>query len=707
MSQHLVVTAGASQVNNHPAVNVAIASPADGGGPSDPPSHPASLSLTGLPDEILFLIFERILDGEPRCSKGFIAIESFAARSLIALCRSCHTFFPLVKETMRCSLAIRVGVVDTRTEDLTSCVVVAPGMPVRPAPKLDAGCHTTWARSVLAVGATPEPAQRNSSSSIEAKRVVVCVPDFESGRTLPVPACLIHALTIEGFGATDLQNHFLTVLGWLARYFPRLSSFDFGFGLKGPPRALEYAIQYWARTLTELRLLVVSVRPEGPAMMLHTDMQLLPVSVDCVRAQLAQFAPTLRKLIIILSSMAEDEVIQLLGPTPLSFRALHELSASVAVLDMLASGISTGVALPAPLRTLTVYPNNFALIHRPLVQFPLLPQLSRVELNQLLVTEHVLENLAAAAPSLATLNLVCCSLACDKHAAPVSFPRLTEIVVDSNKIHLVDLVRVLQGPEIDRVRINFRDPVAPPTVSHLWLSVSTVTLTSGVSLPFDAAILDALPRLRTLKLDMIYVDWDRGIWPDLKSLTALTASTRFLRQLVARRPRVLRRLVELQVINAVTFIPKAVFHTLNRFRASIVSVRVLDTLSRMPNLTMVSLDGIFGAGGFVHEWTLVYRQGNPVWRALHRSTIITHRLVVEVKQIVDADKAARQITTAALSVAKFAVKRPMSLDVVVMADLDADMVSQIGAKLEELPVESVTGRVVVPGAHKGVHGGQS
>ncbi|KAJ3360315.1 hypothetical protein GGF32_008476 [Allomyces javanicus] len=303
--------------------------------------------------------------------------------------------------------------------------------------------------------------------------------------------------------------------------------------------------------------------------------------------------------------------------------------------------------LDGELRTSLVYPNNFSSIHRPMVQFPFLPQLTRVELNQFL------------------------------------------------------------GPEINRVRINFREPVAPPTLPHLWPSVSTVALTSWSTLPFDAAILDALPQLRTLNIDMIDVDWDRGIWPDPKSLTALTASTRFLHQLLARRPSVLRRLVELHVINAVTFIPKAVFHTLKRFRASVVSVRVLDTLLRMPNLTMVSVDGIFGAGGFVHEWKLVYRQGNPVWRVLHCSKIITHRLVAEVKHIVDAGKAARQITAAALSIAKYAVKRPMPLDVVVMADMDADVVSQIGVKLEELPVECVTGRVVVRGAHKENHGGQS
>ncbi|KAJ3367822.1 hypothetical protein GGF31_007069 [Allomyces arbusculus] len=353
----------------------------------------------------------------------------------------------------------------------------------------------------------------------------------------------------------------------------------------------------------------------------------------------------------------------------------------------------------------------FMSIHRSTVQFPLLSHVTNLELNKVLVTERVLGNLAAAAPSLAVLKLAFCHLTCDERAAPVVFSVLSELVIDSNAIDLNDLVRALRVPQIKQMNVVFHRSGAPSTLPRLWPSVSTVMLTSRHKVPLDAAVLDALPRLETLNLDTMDVDWAGGIVPELKSLTTLTTNTVCLRRL-AQNPATLAGLIELNVTGILDAVPDPAFATLQRFRATTMNVRVFVTLARMPKLATVSVDCIT-ADWAMNGLTLVYRQGNPIWRVFpqveRRSTVpaITNRLVVRVERVVDADKAARQIAAVAQSTAKYAEALPMPLDVVVAPDLNVHVVSRIGAMIEGLPAKSVAGRIVVGGDHEVLPNGQS
>ncbi|KNE60495.1 hypothetical protein AMAG_05879 [Allomyces macrogynus ATCC 38327] len=136
-----------------------------------------------------------------------------------------------------------------------------------------------------------------------------------------------------------------------------------------------------------------------------------------------------------------------------------------------------------------------------------------------------------------------------------------------------------------------------------------------------------------------------------------------------------------------------------------MNVRVFETLACMPKLTTVSVDRIT-ADWAMNGLTLVYRQGNPIWRVFpqveRRSTVaaISNRLIVRVERVVDANKAVCQIAAVAQSTAKYAEALPMPLDVVVAPDMDVHVVSRMGAMIEGLPTKSVAGRIVVGGDHE-------
>ncbi|KAJ3360314.1 hypothetical protein GGF32_008475 [Allomyces javanicus] len=280
------------------------------------------------------------------------------------------------------------------------------------------------------------------------------------------------------------------------------------------------------------------------------------------------------------------------------------------------------------------------------------PQLRSLVLNKILITSRLLDCLVAAVPALTTLKLVSC-------------PRLW------------------------------------PSLLHLTVAADYKPFLLPV--PFLATV----PHLKTLNLDAYEVNWTDRIVQTLPSLTSLSTSTGCLRSL-ADRPVTLHRLVELTLSNVLTEIPEAVFDTLQRIHAPAVRARVVETLARMPKLTVMDVK-LINCDAALREWKLVYRQGSPIWRAVPRiervsgAITVTRRLVVVVEHVVDVEKAARQIAAVVQWTAKYAVKRPMPLDVVVVAETDEGVVSQIGAMVEGLPVESVTGRVVVAGG--GARGG--
>ncbi|KAJ3349399.1 hypothetical protein GGF32_005644 [Allomyces javanicus] len=220
-----------------------------------------------------------------------------------------------------------------------------------------------------------------------------------------------------------------------------------------------------------------------------------------------------------------------------------------------------------------------------------------------------------------------------------AFPAVTNLDVESTRL-AEHLAAVAKMPVLANARIVVDEPFSG--FDQLWPSLTALEFADGIldesPIVLSGDILDALPRLKTLKLPKDVEFADRV--PELCHIEEIDLGAETLDQLVANRALATVEVVE--VSGEPSLLP---------FYAPLHKVTVeLLHISHLPYLSQMSTLQIFDAMTIEHNWRpldvlyLDYREQHPLWDYLFELSPMHEKLARSVEvEIVDCKNVDRAI----------------------------------------------------------------
>ncbi|KNE62095.1 hypothetical protein, variant [Allomyces macrogynus ATCC 38327] len=282
------------------------------------------------------------------------------------------------------------------------------------------------------------------------------------------------------------------------------------------------------------------------------------------------------------------------------------------------------------------------------LRWPAMPKLKRAEVNNVVVPPSLFATLAHAAPQLAQLDVVDCSLAPNcSLPGQFTFPALTHLRAGSMDVASF-FAASTAAPVLTAVDVHADEPESRSLPSLPWTSVESLTITSTSVPPVVCgADLDALPWLTALSLPAM--DWANNDLPVLSTVTHLAAPATTISALaMGMRTRNVASLAVAIHDGPLRAVPDHA--PLRHVLAPLVEPAVLGTLSRMVTLETVNVRMVAAPRGMPVPLVLEYRSKHPLWRALPKLVMrsrVVSALVVRVEAVDDEATAASEIVAVA------------------------------------------------------------